>query len=76
MNNVIMRKYDVTSDYQVLASSQLVGSVTISVPPTNVGNVFFKGDDGSDVPWAPGEWHDFFSVNLAAIEQVSAIRLR
>ncbi len=68
MNNVIMRKIMVTGSYQPLVSDRLVGSVTISTPPTNAGDVFFKGDDGSDVPWVPGEWHDFQRVNLAEIE--------
>ena len=68
MNNVIMRNITVTGSYQPLSSEKLVGSVTISAPPTNAGNVSFKGDDGSDVPWVPGEWHDFRSVNLAEIE--------
>ena len=68
MTNVIMRKIDVTDNYQPLASAQTVASVTISVPVTNAGNVIFKGDTGQDVPWVPGEWHEFRSVNLAEIE--------
>ena len=68
MNNVLMRKIDVTGDYAPLAASTTVASVTISCPPANSGTVYFKGDDGSDVPWIPGEWHDFQSVNLAEIE--------
>ena len=68
MNNVVMRKITVTGDYQPLVSASLVASVTISTPPTNVGNVLFKGDDGSDVPWVPGEWHEFRSIELASIQ--------
>ena len=67
MNNAIMRKVTVTAEYAALASAETVASVTISTPPTNAGAVYFRGDDGSDVPWVPGEWHDFESVNLAAI---------
>lgn len=68
MNNVIMRKIVVAAEYQPLAGQQLVGSVTISTPPGNAADVIFKGDDGGEVPWVPGEWHDFRSVNLAAIQ--------
>ncbi len=68
MNNVIMRKVEVTASYQPLVSTGLVGSVTVSCPPGNAADVLFKGDDGSDVPWKPGEWHEFRSVNLAEIE--------
>jgi len=68
MNNTIMRRIDVAGSYQPLVSGKLVGSVTISCPPTNAGDVYFEGDDGSDVPWVPGEWHDFRSVNLADIK--------
>jgi hypothetical protein len=68
MNNVIMRKIDVTGSYQPLASAEMVVSVTISAQPSNSGPVYFKGDDGLDVPWLPGEWHAFWSVNLAEIE--------
>jgi len=68
MNNIVMRKITVTADYQPLVSGSLVASVTISTPPTNSGNVLFKGDDGSDVPWVPGEWHEFRSIELASIQ--------
>jgi hypothetical protein len=68
MNNVIMRTKTVAGEYQPLVAEQLVGSVTISTPPGNEGNVTFKGDDGSDVAWVPGEWHEFRSVDLSAIE--------
>ena len=68
MNNIIMRKIVVSENYTPLAAKQTVVTVTISAPPTNAGNVFFKGDDGSDVPWASAEWHTFRRVNLADIE--------
>jgi len=68
MNNVIMRKIDVTAGYQPLVSDRLVGTVTLSCPPGNAGNVMFRGDDCSDVPWVPGEWHRLVRVNLAEIE--------
>ena len=67
MNNTIMRQVVVTADYQPLTQAQLVGSVTISCPPTNAQSVFFRGDDGADVKWLPGQWHSFQSVNLAEI---------
>ena len=67
MNNVIMRNIAVTADYRPLADRKLVASATLSCLPTNTGTVYFRGDDGSDVPWVPGEWHDFWSVNLAEI---------
>jgi hypothetical protein len=66
MNGVIMRKVVVQASYtNLVAESRLVGCVTISCPPTNAAVVYFKGDDGSDVPWAAAEWHDFQNVNLA-----------
>ncbi len=68
MNNCLMRKIDVTGDYAPLADTTTVASVTISCPPANAGTVYFKGDDGSDVPWIPGQWHDFRSVDLSSIE--------
>jgi len=67
MNNVIMRRIEVTADYRPLSDPKLVASVTVSCPPTNSAAVFFRGDDGSDVPWVAGEWHDFWSVNLHEI---------
>ena len=67
MNNVIQRTASVTGSYAPLVASSLVGSVTISCPPTNVGTVYFLGDDGSDVAWVPGEWHSFRSIDLAAV---------
>jgi hypothetical protein len=67
MNNVVMRKITVTASYQPLAAVKTVASVTISCPPTNSGTVYFRGDDGLDVPWMPGEWHEFKAVNLNGI---------
>ena len=65
MNGVIMRKVVVQASYTNLVSqSTPVGTVTISCAPGNAGSVNFKGDDGSDVPWAAGEWHEFINVNL------------
>jgi len=68
MNSVLMRVVDVTEEYQPLASERTVVTVTISCPPGNSANVLFKGDDGSDVPWLPGEWHEFRSVDLHDIQ--------
>jgi hypothetical protein len=69
MNNVVMRKITVTASYQLLsAKSREVASVEVSTPPTNTNAVFFRGDDGSDVPWVPGEYHVFQRINLADIK--------
>ena len=68
MNNTIMRKINVTADYQALSDVSLVGSVTISCPPANAADVLFLGDDGSDVPWISSEWHTFYSVDLAEVK--------
>lgn len=67
MNNTIMRRVEATAGYRPLAEQSLVASVTISCPPTNAAAIHFRGDDGSDVPWLPGEWHGFKSVNLHEI---------
>lgn len=67
MNNVVMRNIAVTADYQPLSNRKLVASVTLSCPPSNSGPVVFRGDDGTDVPWLPGEWHDFWNVDLNEI---------
>ena len=68
MNNFIMRKITVSGAYLPLSTTRLIASVTISCPPGNTGTVYFIGDDGLDVPWVPGEWHDFKSIDLAAIQ--------
>jgi len=68
VNNTIMRQIDVTAVYQPLVADRLVATVTISCPPGNAAAVSFKGDDGSDVPWQPGEWHTLRSVDLSAIQ--------
>lgn len=68
MNNFIMRKITVTTVYTALVSSKLIASVTLSCPPANTGTVFFKGDNGLDVPWIPGEWHEFKNVDLNGIQ--------
>jgi len=68
MNNILMRQVAVGADYAPLAAERTVVTVTISCPPANAAVVYFKGDDGSDVPWVAGEWHEFKSVNLADIQ--------
>jgi len=68
MNNVIMRKVTVGAAYAPLVPAALVASVTISCPPSNSGDVVFKGDDGADVPWVAGEWHSFQSIDLATVQ--------
>ena len=68
MNNAIMRKIDVTGTYQALVTDSMVATVTVSCPPGNAGVVYFKGDDSSDVPWQPGEWHTLKHVDLADIQ--------
>jgi len=73
MNNVVMRKINVAGSYQPLVTGTLVASVTISALPTNSGPVYFRGDDGLDVPWLPGEWHEFQVVNLAEIRVKGAV---
>ena len=54
MNNVIMRRVEVTPDYQPISDHKLVASVTLSCLPTNSGTVYLRGDDGADVPWMAG----------------------
>jgi len=68
MNNVLMRMVEVTEEYAPLVAERTVVTVTISCPPANAGPVYFKGDDDSDVPWIPGEWHTLVGVNLADIQ--------
>ncbi len=67
-NNVLMRKVVVTDTYQPLVGTPTVVTATISTLPSNAGSVDFKGDDGSDVPWIPGEWHELRRVDLAEIQ--------
>ena len=66
MNNPIMRKIVVGAAYQALPSIR--GTFEVSTAPANVGVVFFKGDDGSDVPWVAGEYHTFERIDLASLQ--------
>ena len=68
MNAIIMRKITITTNYQALPDVGSPVSVCISAPPGNAGDVIFKGDDDSEVPWIPGEFHDLHSVDLTTIE--------
>jgi hypothetical protein len=68
MNNLIMRKVNVTSSFQSLVSGRLVGSVTITAAPGNASEVYFRGDDGSEVPWVAGEFHSLRSIDLSSIQ--------
>jgi hypothetical protein len=68
MNNTIIRKVEVTADWQTLSSVPLTGSGNVSCPPGNSADVIFQGDDGSEVPWIPGEWHPFRRVRFDEIK--------
>jgi len=68
MNGTYMRKITVAAAYAALAAGPTVVTVTISCPPGNAGVVYFLGDDGSDVPWIPGEWHVLKNVDLQQIQ--------
>jgi len=67
MNNTILRQIDLTEEFQPLAFTQTVASVTISAPPTNAGNVLLRNGEGQ-VEMIPGEWQEFHRVNLAELE--------
>jgi hypothetical protein len=68
MNNIIMRKIVLTVECQPLSPVQLVASVEIAARTENYDDVIFQGDDGSEVPWVPGEFHLFQRVDLSAIQ--------
>jgi hypothetical protein len=67
VNNLVQRRIALTADWQPLSAVSLVASVDVSCPPMNAGVAWFQGDDGSEVPWIPGEWHQFLRVDLGAI---------
>jgi len=67
MNNVLMKKIVLTAEYQRLSDASLVASVTISCPPLNAGSATFKVDS-DEVPWVPGEYHEFRSIDLFDIQ--------
>ena len=67
MHNLVQRRVTVTADWQLISEVSLVASVDVSCLPQNVGLVWFQGDDGSEVPWLPGEWHQFQRIDLGAL---------
>lgn len=73
MTTPLMRSINVTTEYAAIAVINDTTSCTLSCPATNSGVVWFKGDDNSDVPWQPGEWHKFSLVNLASVEIKGAV---
>ncbi len=68
MNNMIARKYELTTSYQPLAAKRTVATVTLSSPPTNAEVAYILGDTGQDIPLVPGEWHTLHHVDLATIQ--------
>ena len=67
-NNVILRKIDLTEQWQKLSTVPLVGSVTISTAPANAAAVLMRSSEGIEVPWVAGEWHEFKRIDLSQIE--------
>ena len=67
MRNVIMRKIELSEEYRPLSDRPLTMSGEINAPPFNPGPVFFRGDDGSDIPWIAGETHFFVRCDISMI---------
>jgi len=67
MNNTILRQIDVTEEFQPLASTRTVASVTVSAPPTNAANVTLKSADG-EAQMIPGEWQEFHRIDLSELQ--------
>jgi hypothetical protein len=67
MHNVVQRRISLTPAWQPLSALPLIASVDVSCLPQNVGMVWFQGDDGSEVPWLPGEWHQFQRIDLGSL---------
>ena len=70
MYNVILRTITVTGAWQPLSVTPLVGSVTLSTPPTNAATVQLRSadDPAHEVALVNGEWHDFKRVELSALQ--------
>ena len=73
MNSILMRKVVVGAAYAPLVLSRTAFSGVVSCPPANAAVVNFLGDDGSDVPWIAGEWHEFKDVDLSGIQVKGAV---
>ncbi len=69
-NNVVMRQISVNSLWQPLSAGSVIGTFTISSPPSNANNVLLRTASEPDqhVTWVPGEFHTFTRIDLAAIE--------
>ena len=69
MNNIIARKVTITANYAALSSdTDDIGTITITSPASNSGNINIQGDAGGDTPIVPGEWHKFENVRLSDIK--------
>lgn len=70
MHNVILRTITVTSAWQPLSATPLVGSVTISTPPTNAATVLFRSinEPEHETFFVTGEWHCVRRVDLSTIQ--------
>ncbi len=73
-NNVVMRQINVTTQWQPLSATSVIGTFTISAPPSNTANVLFrtKSEPAQEVTWVPSEFHTFTRIDLASIEVKSA----
>ena len=68
MNNVLLRKITLTTQFQPLSMKQSeVLSVTVHLPSGNKQDVIFLGENGTEVPWEPGTQFRLTKVNLSEI---------
>lgn len=67
-NNVVLKTIGLTSDYQPLAATSLVATVTLSAPPGNSASATVRTPDGAEAAFEPGEWHTLNRVDLARLE--------
>jgi len=66
-NNVILRVMELTETFRPLADRPLIGTVTISAPPSNSGPVFLRAGPGEEAYLINGEHHLMHRIDLFSL---------
>ena len=71
-NNLILRVVELTEEFKPLSSQSLIGTVTISAPPSNTGPVFLRAGPGEEAWLVNGECHLLHRIELSSLEAKGA----
>lgn len=68
MSELVSRKFAVNSHFRPIVTTRMILTCELVAAPDNLATVYLQGDDGSEVPLVPGQFHSLFGVDLNTVK--------